>query len=224
MSNSLPALSIILDVRLVAGEAFVDQRVDVRPIAADDAASAVADEAGGAGAGGQHLVHLVLRYGFAEQPDAADNTVVGALLAVAAADPRLAALEHARCTLGHCLCAAPATPCQLVTVFTAQDHLEASTWAQALPAYLYNSLAVREGGAHERGGGESGGWIPSSFLSHPPDSRVPVPLPRQVNSNGRASALGLPLTQVVEVASFVDLGRLDKLDAKLVASAAAART
>ena len=120
---------------------------------------------------------VIIRFGFAEQPSESDGGTIVSLLCGAHASPStpaaaaklVAPLEHARCTLGKCVCDAPTTPCGLVTFYVARDVIKPAGAMSVLPSAIYNGLLA--------------------------------------NSPGRATFLGLPMPQVVELAGTIDASR-----------------
>jgi hypothetical protein len=146
------------------------------------------------------VYHLLLRFGFAEQP-ANSKHIAGILLQQAQRHPVLAELSHLSCSLGHCVatptpasraehgaaCAAalpadvasPSAPlhgCGPVTFYVAHDRLERGSWTELLPAVLFNILVS--------------------------------------NCSGRTVFLHLPSPLVVELQGHVDLQKLRRSTGK----------
>jgi hypothetical protein len=181
LEASLPALSIILEVRL-------DQTVPyVRP----PQRRAEARTVGGAGDGGNIVLaqgaqspvgvyHVILRFGFAEEPTSKEGEIVNLLAELGVDDDSgaLKPLAHARCSLGHCKCrslrASPADAmlasehlgvsrvasglCAPVAFYLARDALANPSGWEFLPCTLYNALlALSSGRGVALGLGEGGG-------------------------------------------------------------------
>ena len=136
VGRALPALAIVLDVRFLAGTACAPagRRAEVRAV--------------GGGADGHSplgVYHIVVRYGFAEQPGD-EGALVGLLLQLAGEHAGLAALAHLRCTPGHCRCHGAEVPCSPATFFVARDALARGRLWQRPATALFNTMQANTNG------------------------------------------------------------------------------
>ena len=201
-TRSLPALTILLDVRFEAGLAYSTRRTEVRPVG--NLGSSSEAESGGVGSNMSPIgiYHIILRYGFAEQP-AGEAAICGLLeeLAESPAHPALAPLKHTRCSMGHCACrgVSPASN-------SSQQQAGVGDVGDDESGMLDDDEALRRAGCQ-----------PVTFYTSADSLHRPTLLeagPAAVYNamlhltNGKAAFLDLPPTHVMSLAGGVDLGKL----------------
>lgn len=126
--GSLPAVSIILDVRFLHGDPFVppDKRAELRHVRSIDAEAHHPDG----------IWHVIVRYGFAEQPGEGDLATL--LARIGQEQAGLGGLTHIHCRPGRCCCSSSA--CVPVSIFVAREALCGGSMLDALPLGVYNAL------------------------------------------------------------------------------------
>ena len=134
--RALPALAIVLDVRFLAGTAVAPagRRTEVRAV--------------GGGVDGHSplgVYHVVVRYGFAEQPGD-EGALVGLLVQLAGEHVGLAGLAHLRCTPGHCRCHEAVAQCSPATFSVARDALARGRLWQRPATALFNTMQANTNG------------------------------------------------------------------------------
>ena len=145
--SSLPALSCILDVRFLASVPYVspELRLEVNPIG-----GVSHDEESGGLVSSLGLYHIIIRYGFAEQPTRECDVVelLRALGAPGQYAAALARLAHAKCSLRHCRCSgvAAASACRPATFYAARESLANGALWESIPAAIYNTLLANTNG------------------------------------------------------------------------------
>ena len=146
--RSLPALTLVLDVRRLPGVAYApDQRIEVRPVGVRTRrASAGAGETGATKVESPLGVYVVImRYGFAEEPNT-DEAVVTLLQQLSTDYPGLARLRHVRCTPSHCRCAEPEHSCLPASFYVAKDSLTGGAPWERVPVGLFNAVQANTNG------------------------------------------------------------------------------